>query len=220
MLVDVLLLALASAEAGVSLWLEKAEVLATYEREGECQVVQRMALTAAAPIEEARIVHTVALAPGQSLSQVKAASTEGPLSTTLDSHGPLTRLAALARATPPCSRFEYTLSYAVRGVSPEPYRCPLAVALATPRDPHRAVSIVLRLPSGRAPTAAPFPNLQSRPHELVGRLGAMPAFLRVPFGESGVRALLSPHALDLTILAFLGISTAAWWKVRARGPEK
>ncbi len=190
-------------------------MLASYEREAGCRVVEHLTLESAVPIEDARLPHTLALAAGQALTELEARTDEGPLPIHVVSDGPLTELAVLARAGPGGSRFEYTLSYAVKGVSQDPYRCPLAVVLARPRDPHGAVSIVLRLPPGRKPTAAPFPNLKPRSGELVAELGALPAFLRVPFGDSGVRALLSPHAFDATILAFLGVSTAVWWKMRA-----
>ncbi|MCI0408532.1 MAG: hypothetical protein L0191_08220 [Acidobacteria bacterium] len=195
-------------------------MLASYEGEGYCRVVEHLTLEAAAAIEDAPVPHTLALAAGQSLTEVEAKTDEGPLPIQLVSDGPLTELAVLARARPAGSRLEYTLSYAVKGVSQDPYRCPLAVVLATPRDPNGVVSIVLRLPPGRKPTAAPFPNLNPRSEELVAQLGALPAFLRVPFGDPGVRSLLNPHAFDLTILALLGVSTAVWWKMRARlGPR-
>jgi hypothetical protein len=205
-----------------SLRLKRAEVLVVYEVDGACRVVQQMAVEPVGgtqePDKEVAIVHTLALRPDQFLQGARAESEKRSLPPPQIEAGVVTRLSVRAGTLAPRSSFTYSLSYSVGGGAPDPFHCPLAVALATPADPHRTVSITLKLPSGHVPSGPPFPNFRWQPPLLVAEMGAFPAFLRVPFSsEREGSAGLSLHVLDLTLLAFLSTATGAWWMMTRNG---
>lgn len=173
-----------------------------------------MKIGASEPMAEFAVVHTLALAEEQSLLDLRGEGRDAALEINQSQAGALRTLTVIGRAAASRQRFEYVLSYEVRGANGS--SCPLAVAQAAPLDPHRSVSIAVKLPPGAEATGRPFPNLGEAADGLRATLGAIPAFVRVPAGERGLAASASTHGADFLALGLIVLATV-WWRMRRKG---
>lgn len=218
----ILVLFLLSAQAAElpadRLWLNEARIAVRLGQDGAHQVVQTIQLAA----DEDRLIreveHSLFLGEAKSLSRLSARTPRGPLEIRREKKGVITRL--WVEAGEAKNLFSYELTYEVVAGDGQPFRCPLAVPAARPRDPHDTVTISVTLPPNRELTGLPFPNLEKRGRRLLGRTGGIPVYVRAPNGDPSVDSWLTRYGVDSLVLVLIIASVMIAVRYRERGPRR
>ncbi len=200
------------------IWLEEARITVRFRPDGTKEVRQLLRVSSQGSTFDGRIEHLLFLADSESISnwKIKADQDIGNVSFEKEGQGLATRY--WVRFDPiPEDSVSYELSFEVE--TDEPARCPLAVPLADPRDPHSPVVIEVELPPGQGSTGMSFPNLSSHESLLMGEMGGIPTYVNVPYGERSSRAWWPRNGVDLFVLLLIAVSIAIWMRYRERLAE-
>ncbi len=213
----VLLLVVSSStrtvESSETLWLEKAEIVVRFLPEGSRKIEQRVFVSSETPTDEFRIEHSLFLEEGELVRDVWVTSDDGDAKVDLEGLGLSTVLWVTVNPSggDRSAKFSYLIGLEIDIVGPS--RCPLCVPKLVPLNPHNSVSIEVDLPPGRVPSGMVFPKLERAGDRLVGGMGGVPSFVRVPTG-SRKQWWLVRNAVDVSILIFIITSTGLWLRTR------
>ena len=204
--------------ADEGLWLEEARIRVLFRPDGKREVRQLLRVRSKGPTFEGRVEHRLFPTGSESISNwnVEAQQEEGNVS--VEKGGEGLKTVFWVRFDPaPEGSVSYELSFEVE--TDEPSRCPLAVPLADPIDPHSPVLLEVELPPGQGTTGMSFPNLDAQENLLTGWMGGVPAFVNVPHGEPGSETWGTRHGVDVFVLVLIALSIAVWLRYRT-GPAE
>jgi hypothetical protein len=215
----VLLLALCSLADALGagpeskLWLEEARIRVRYRPDGKKEVQQSIHVRSENSPFQGRVEHRLFLSESESISKLNVLTHQGEGNADLEKLGQgLESCVWVSFDSIAGNSVSYELSFEVE--TDDPSRCPLAVPLADPSDPHSPVRIEIELPQGKVATGMSFPNLHMQEKALTGEMGGIPAFVHVPHGEPSSRAWWSRYGVDLFVLLLMVASIAIWMRYR------
>lgn len=192
---ELLILAAVPAAALAQPLVRAADVRVAFASPSACAVELAVSATGASSVE-----HRLDLGEAASveLDGVDGATLDGP-------PRPIGRTSALLLRNPGA---RYVVRYHVTNT--RAYRCPVWLPTTAAAGQERAMRIAVRLPAGAVPGGT-MPSLAWSGQEGVATLAHLPAFVHVPFELSGRTAPWDiARVMDLTSLAVLAASTAAW----------
>jgi hypothetical protein len=196
-----------------ALWLEKAEIVVRFLPEGSRKIEQRVNVSSETPVEEFRIEHSLFLEDGESIRDLSVSSDDGSTEVDLEGRGLSTVLWVTVRPAGGVGSAEVTYLLELEIEVDDSTRCPLSVPKLVPLDPHNPVRIEVDLPPGQVPSGMVFPKLDVSGDRLVGGMGGVPSFVRVPHGHRK-QSWVARNAVDGFILIFIVASTAIWLRSR------
>ena len=195
------------------LWLEEARISVVFKSDGKKDVRQLLRVRSKGSRIEGGVGHRLFLSDSESISNWRIETHQHEGNVNLEKRGQ--GLETVFRVTfdpPPESSVSYELSFEVE--TGEPSRCPLAVPLADPIDPHSPVLLEVELPPGQEATGKTFPNLNAQDNVLQGWMGGVPTYLNVPHGKPGSEAWWSRHGVDLFVVLLIAVSMVIWMRFR------
>ena len=195
------------------LWLEEARIRVVFRPDGKKEVRQVLTVRSKGPRLEGGVGHRLFLADAESISNWKIETNQHEGNVDLEKRGQGLETVFWVRFDPlPESSVSYELSFAVE--TDVLSRCPLAVPLADPIDPHSPVLLEVELPPGQEATGMSFPNLIAEEKVLTGWMGGVPTYVNVPHGKPGSEIWWTRHGVDLFVLLLVAVSMAIWMKYR------
>ncbi len=195
------------------LWLEEARIRVVFRPDGKKEVRQVLRVRPKGSRIEGGVGHWLFLGDSESVSNWKIETHQHETNVDLEKRGQGLETVFWVGFNPlPESSVSYELSFEVE--TDELSRCPLAVPLAVPIDPHSPVLLEVELPPGQEVTGMTFPNLIGQENLLTGWMGGIPTYLSVPHGKPGSEIWWNRHGVDLFVLLLIAASMAIWMRYR------